>query len=307
MSNASQSWSLGGRCQQISKVHLRVRHSERSPLSPGGLLEPKARRARASIVAALGLLGAIALPEISSMAIAKTLPLPQPRPPQAPVLEVSATSEARPSDCRLRLTLEVAVAPSMAPITGPGDCQANDVVNLEAIILSDRHRVEVTPPAILQCMMAEAVAGWVRQSVAPQVLELGSSLKAVETLTSFDCRGRNGIVGAQISEHGKANALDVHSLRLANGKTVALTDPHAPKEFRDNLRTTACTAFTTVLGPGSDGFHEDHVHIDLLQRRNGYRICQWDVREPGEIASIPFKESVPLPPIRPSPHPAAAK
>jgi hypothetical protein len=188
----------------------------------------------------------------------------------------------------------------MAPITGPGDCQATDVVRLEAVILSDRSRVEVTPPAIVQCMMAEAVVGWVRQSVAPQAIELGSSLKAVENLTSFDCRGRNGIGGAQISEHGRANALDVHSLKLANGKVVTLTDPQVSKDFRDYLRMTACTVFTTVLGPGSDGFHEDHVHLDLLQRRNGYRICQWDVREPGEVAAMPSKESVPLPPIRPA-------
>jgi hypothetical protein len=196
----------------------------------------------------------------------------------------------------------------MDPITGPGDCRATDVVRLEVVILSDRSRVEVTPPATLQCMMAEVVVGWVRQSVAPQVLELGSSLKAIENLTSFDCRGRNGIAGAQISEHGKANALDVHSLRLANGKVVALTDPHVSKDFRDNLRMTACAAFTTVLGPGSDGFHEDHVHIDLLQRHNGYRICQWDVHEPGEDAApIPLKESVPLPPIRPAIRPNATK
>jgi hypothetical protein len=84
------------------------------------------------------------------------------------------------------------------------------------------------------------------------------------------------------------------------GKVVALTDPHVSKDFRDDLRMTACAAFTTVLGPGSDGFHEDHVHIDLLQRRNGYRTCQWDVREPGEAAPIPPKESAPLPLIRPA-------
>lgn len=263
---------------------------------------------RTSAAAVVGLLGAIVVsPEISDMANA--LPLPRARPSQAPVLEKPGVSEApNPSACRLRLTSDFAIAPSIAPITGPGECQATDVVRLEAVILPDRSRVEVTPPAILQCMMAEAVVGWVRQSVAPQALELGSSLKAVENLTSFDCRGRNGIPGAQISEHGKANALDVHSVRLANGKVVVLTDPQASKDFRANLRMTACAIFTTVLGPGSDEFHEDHVHIDLLQRRNGYRICQWDVREPGEDAvSIRLKESVPLPPIRPAVHRDATK
>jgi len=44
----------------------------------------------------------------------------------------------------------------------------------------------------------------------------------------------------------------------------------------------------TVLGPGSDGYHEEHIHLDLAERHNGYRICQWDVNLP-----------VPLPRPRP--------
>src|SRR5580700_11568419 len=107
--------------------------------------------------------------------------------------------------------------------------------------------------------------------------------------------------GAKLSEHGKANALDIHSLRLANGKVVELTDPHVPKDFREGLRKSACAQFTTVLGPGSDSSHEDHIHVDLLERRGGYRICEWDVREPGETPPAPaFAASVPLPRARPA-------
>jgi hypothetical protein len=35
-----------------------------------------------------------------------------------------------------------------------------------------------------------------------------------------------------------------------------------------------------VLGPGSDGYHEDHIHLDLMERRGNYRICQWNVWDP---------------------------
>ena len=35
-----------------------------------------------------------------------------------------------------------------------------------------------------------------------------------------------------------------------------------------------------MLGPGSDWYHEDHVHLDLAERRSGYRICQWDIWDP---------------------------
>jgi hypothetical protein len=57
----------------------------------------------------------------------------------------------------------------------------------------------------------------------------------------------------------------------------------------------------TVLGPGSDGYHEEHVHVDLAERRGGYRICEWDVREPGDApaAVVAGTVSVPLPRARP--------
>jgi hypothetical protein len=234
-------------------------------------------------------------------AMAGSVPLPRPRPAAAvAAVTPNPTEPSQPSACRLSLTSEIAAAPSLPPITGPGECEASDVVRLEAVVLPDRSRVAITPPAILRCTMAQAVADWVREEAAPRVVALGSSLKAVENLTSFECRGRNGVVGAKLSEHGKANALDIHSLRLANGRVAVLTDPQVSGEFRDGLRKSACGRFTTVLGPGSDGFHEDHIHVDLLERRGGYRICEWDVREPGDaLAARAFVESVPLPRARP--------
>ena len=59
-------------------------------------------------------------------------------------------------------------------------------------------------------------------------------------------------------------------------------------------------AFNFVLGPGSDGYHEDHVHVDLADRRSGYRVCQWDVRDKDEKpAPGPDAVQIPLPRPRP--------
>ena len=44
--------------------------------------------------------------------------------------------------------------------------------------------------------------------------------------------------------------------------------------FLEDIRKAACPHFTTVLGPGSDPYHGDHFHVDVLQRKGGYRICQ---------------------------------
>jgi hypothetical protein len=80
---------------------------------------------------------------------------------------------------------------------------------------------------------------------------------------------------------------------------MGLTDPHVAKDLREGLRKTTCARFITVLGPGSDGYHEDHVHVDLAERRSGYRICQWDVRDP-ESEVTASAVHIPLPRPRPS-------
>jgi hypothetical protein len=36
--------------------------------------------------------------------------------------------------------------------------------------------------------------------------------------------------------------------------------------FLSAVRKSACGPFTTVLGPGSDGYHSGHLHLDLAKR-----------------------------------------
>lgn len=238
----------------------------------------------------------VAVVAACEIAAAQTVPLPRQRPAAAPAAEAQVAEAPEPSACRLRLTAEFAVAPSLPAIVGPGECGAPDLVRLEAVVLADQSRVAVAPPAVLRCSMAEAVVNWVREEAAPRVLELGHALRGIQNFDSYDCRGRNRVLGAKISEHGKGNALDIRGLRLANGKFIDPTDRHLSRDFREGLRKSVCARFTTVLGPGSDGYHENHIHIDLAERRRGYRMCQWDVRDPVETA---VASTVPLPVPRP--------
>jgi hypothetical protein len=233
------------------------------------------------------------------LAAAQVVPLPRPRPAaSAPSLQSAAPVEPAepPSACRLRLTDDLALAPSAPSIEGPGECGGTDLVRLEAVVLANKSRIAVTPPAILRCTLAEAIVQWVREDVAPAARAFHSALKSIDNYAAYDCRGRNRIAGAKLSEHGKANALDIRSLRLASGGVVELTDPHVAKDFRENLRKNTCARFTTVLGPGSDGYHENHIHVDLAARTNGRRMCQWDVVEPDEESTA---GAVPLPRPRP--------
>jgi hypothetical protein len=253
------------------------------------------------------------------IAVAGEVPLPRPRPPiwaeprsfaeaAGPDFN-SADVTTEPSDCRLRLQSMAAIAP-MPRLIGPGACGGSDMVELDAVLLPDRTRIEMRPAPVVRCEMAESLAAWVRDEAAPRLSASGAVLRGVETYDDFECRGRNRVLGAKLSEHGKGNAVDVRAFTLADGRVIGLTDMTAPKELREAIRESACGRFTTVLGPGSDAHHEGHIHVDLAPRHNGYRICQWDVREPpkpeppkpeAEIASaqIPL-EHVPLPMPRPA-------
>jgi hypothetical protein len=185
-----------------------------------------------------------------------------------------------PSACRLALTEQIAIAPSIPDIHGTGGCGGEDLVRLEAIVMQDKQRVSVKPAAILRCKMATAIAEWVRSDIAPLAQSLGSTISDLDNFDSFECRGRNRVVGATLSEHGRANALDVRAFGLANGKSISLTDRTVLRDLRETVLHSVCARFSTVLGPGSDWYHEDHIHLDLMERRNNYRICQWNVYDP---------------------------
>lgn len=252
---------------------------------------------------------------VATMPALAAVPLPRPRPDAAPAVPQQGGGEARGasaggeaastpdkpapevSACRKALNPDVAVAPSIPPIRGPGACGGEDLVRLEAVVLSGGRQVSVKPAAILRCEMAAAVTDWVRSDLAKLAGELGSPISELDNFDSFECRGRNRVNGAKLSEHGRANALDVRGLRLADGRFIALTDRNEPREVREVVLHSVCARFDTVLGPGSDWYHEDHVHLDLAARRGGYRICQWGVYDPlptmVELLPLPRPDEAP--------------
>ena len=236
--------------------------------------------------------------------IARTVsvPLPRPRPAEAPAIEAGKPAPGKqtpveadrpaehaapaptlappPSACRLALSDAIAIAPSIPDIHGAGGCGGEDLVRLEAVVLPDKHLVAVKPAAILRCAMASAIADWVRTDIVPLAASLGSTVTDLDNFDSFECRGRNRVAGAPLSEHGRANALDVRSFKLANGRSIALADRTVSRDLRESVLHSVCARFSTVLGPGSDWYHEDHIHLDLMARHNDYKICQWNVWDP---------------------------
>jgi hypothetical protein len=210
----------------------------------------------------------------------------------------AAAAPAAPSACQLRLA-KIAVFQPLPTLVGPGECGAVDAVHLDAVILPDQSKVAVTPAGILRCSMAEELAHWVREDVAPTATKLGSPLRVLDNFDSYECRGRNRVRGATLSEHGRADAIDVRLFKLADGRSLTLTDVNVDKAWRETIKASVCARFSTVLGPGSDGNHEEHIHLDLAERRNNYKLCEWDVREPPPPPAVAQAEDT-APPAQPA-------
>lgn len=225
---------------------------------------------------------------------APAIPIPQPRPEGAPTAKAE-TGPAEPSACRMRLTADIATIEALPPVTGADGCGIDDPVRLSAVFTRDKRRIPMSPPVMLACPMAEALAQWLREDVADIAGALDTTLTGLVTGQGYQCRGVNGIMGARTSQHGRGNAMDLRAIQFADGTSANPTDMSLPKEFRERIKASACARFTTVLGPGSDRHHEIYIHLDVAQRANRYRICQWNVYE---IADVPLPR--PRPPEAPA-------
>ena len=125
---------------------------------------------------------------------------------------------------------------------------------------------------VAEAMLAEAL-GMSRTPIRQALPLLAREGLLVES-------GTRGYVVRTFTRSDILDAIDVRGFRLADGREINLTDISAARDLRAKIRASACARFSTVLGPGSDGYHEEHIHLDLAERHNGYKLCQWELREP---------------------------
>lgn len=139
-------------------------------------------------------------------------------------------------------------------------CGIEDPVRVTAV-----DGVRLSQAAMIDCPTARALKTWVQEGLQPafgraQVVEL-------KVAAHYVCRSRNNVRGAKISEHGRGKAIDISGFVLSDGKEISVQG-----NFNETIRKAhkaACGIFKTTLGPGSDGYHEDHLHFDTSARKGG--------------------------------------
>lgn len=122
-----------------------------------------------------------------------------------------------------------------------------------------------SPALTTTCALARSLARLEALVLQPAAWELlGAPVVAAEHAGTFNCRQIRG--GGRLSQHATANAVDLRSFTLADGRTVAVrsdwqdgTDEGA---FLNRVHRDACALFRVVLGPDFDANHRAHFHVD---------------------------------------------
>ena len=163
----------------------------------------------------------------------------------------------------------------MKAINGPGACGMDSPFRVTAIL---NGTVTLKSRAVLACPMIAALEQWVAESVQPAARQYYGVAVAEIHFGSYSCRGMNNRAGGRRSEHSYGNAADFMGMTLADGRKLSVVKgwrgSPADQEFLRTIFVGACGQFSTVLAPGSDVYHYNHLHMDLARHGRGRTICK---------------------------------
>jgi hypothetical protein len=170
-------------------------------------------------------------------------------------------------------------------IDGPSICGLTKPFKVTAL---QEGEVAFNSTYTLDCPMIATLNNWLAETVQPVALaRFGQKVVQINGMGAYSCRGINNQPGARFSEHAFGNAIDIGGFRLADGREISIVrdwtrGDEQTQAFLRDVHAGACDHFTTVLGPGANVFHYNHIHIDLAMHGNTStgprRVCKPDPR-----------------------------
>ena len=131
--------------------------------------------------------------------------------------------------------------------------------------------IPVTNLGAMTCPVARQFGRWTREAVQPAAHAwLGKRVVRIESFGTYSCRPVNNQPGAKLSEHGRANAVDVGVFVLEGGRRISVKDgwngeDEDVRKFLRAVHQAGCRRFGVTLGPDANAFHRDHLHFDMGQ------------------------------------------
>jgi hypothetical protein len=204
--------------------------------------------------------------------------------PQRPAWRTQAEN-ACIAERRVRPSAYVQIADEL---DGPGICGLTRPIKVTAL---QGGAVTFNARATLDCPMVAELDQWLADVVQPAAqARFGQNVVQINSMGSYACRGMNNQRGAPLSEHSFGNALDIGGFVLADGRQISIVrdwtrGDEQTRAFLMDVHGGSCQHFSTVLAPGSNPFHYNHIHVDLaMHGRGGRHICK---PTPHEIAAPP--------------------
>ncbi|PPJ45929.1 extensin [Rhizobium sp. KAs_5_22] len=204
-------------------------------------------------------------------------PVPGLQPAAPAAIRVQPEDSAQFAACQAELKTLGTVFETGAPIDDGEGCGMSHPITVREILPG----IKLAPEATFRCETALQLAHLTRETIIPAAriaLADKGELKAIQQASAYVCRNRNSVETGKISEHAYGNAIDIAALEFDKGTVpmmiAAQDDGTFPAAFQRSLNAAACLYFTTVLSPGSDEAHKDHLHLDVIARKSGYRFCR---------------------------------
>ncbi len=114
---------------------------------------------------------------------------------------------------------------------------------VQLLSIGKNPQVALSPPAVMTCDMVAALHKWVTDDIQPLARKhLGSAVIGMETMSSYSCRNAYGRKRGQLSEHGKANAVDIRGFATADAKATYLLADWGPTGWEIRAQIAAAQA-----------------------------------------------------------------
>lgn len=201
-------------------------------------------------------------------------------PPAPPKWFVQRENDLDYAACKLALSFLGTVYSEENQLTDPDnpECGIARPIRVQRILPD----LTLEGGVVMRCDTARALGFWARDFLRPASARLPDAPRVtrLQLGTTYDCRGRVGIDGdaPKLSEHAFGNAIDIMGFVFDNGEILPV-EPRVDtgqltEAFQKAVRHSGCLFFTTVLGPGSNAAHDDHLHFDVAVRKGGWRLCE---------------------------------
>jgi hypothetical protein len=167
--------------------------------------------------------------------------------PAEPVAWLPQEVEQAQARCAVLLKGLEVVAVAGPPLREGAEC--GTPVPMKLISVGRSPQIALSPPPTLTCDMVATLAGWLEHDVQPLARKhLGAPIARVETMSSYSCRNAYGRAHGRISEHGKADAIDIGSFVTAHGHAALIVSDWGPTARQIAAEVAAASKAAAAAG-----------------------------------------------------------